>query len=157
MAATWRFAVDDARGFASAWVRPWPERSALVGLRCVVRPTAAVDDQVREPAAGFVDLIVVDDLFFDGARPVALTSGPFQISQIRLSFDGPRPRTRTLNTRYDPDRGTYVTGVALDDPLLEGLMAGYTLWVDEPLEPGRVSLPLTGSRDAITSLIAVCP
>ncbi len=56
-----------------------------------------------------------------------------------LSFDGLRPRTRTRKACYDRARGRDVIGVALDDPFLEGLMAGYTLWVDEPLTPGGSS------------------
>jgi len=148
----WAFALDADAAQARAWLAPWPGRGAWIGLRCGLAAPAS-----SESGHGFVDLVVDDGLFFRGDRPPALTDRAFRISALRLSFDGPQPRTRTLNARYDRASGRYVTGVALDDPLLEGLMAGYTLWVDEPLAPGRVELTLAGSRDAITELIGACP
>jgi hypothetical protein len=147
----WTFAVDEAASTAWAWLEPSPESAARLGLRCRLAAEGGM------PATGFVDLVVDDDLVFADGPPAALTRSAFRISQLRLSFDGPRPRTRTLNASYHRDDGTYVTAVALDDPLLEGLMAGYTLWVDEPLAPGRAEITLKGTRDAITSLVDICP
>lgn len=148
----WAFELDAEAARARAWLEPWPRRDAGVGLRCGLAAPASTAE-----SAGFVDLVVDDGVFFRGRPPPALRDSAFRISQLRLSFDGPRPRTRTLNARYDRASGHYVTGIALDDPLLEGLMAGYTLWLDEPLASGRVELTLAGSRDAITQLIDVCP
>ncbi|NBB70760.1 MAG: hypothetical protein GVY33_10640, partial [Alphaproteobacteria bacterium] len=156
----WVFARDAAAARAAAWIAPaGPE--GRISLRCVTAPRArtvpaAAEGVVAAPATpGFVDLVVDAGVFFADGRPGALRSAPFRISELRIVIDG--AIRRSFNARYVRDRDHYVTSIALDDPFLEGLMAGYTLWVDEPLAEGRVRTTLAGSRDAVTSLIDACP
>jgi hypothetical protein len=154
----WVFARDRAGARAAAWIAPaGPE--GRISLRCVTAPrarTVSAEGVVAAPATpGFVDLVVDAGVFFADGRPGALRSAPFRISELRIAIDG--AIRRSFNARYVRDRDHYVTSIALDDPFLEGLMAGYTLWVDEPLAEGRVRTTLAGSRDAVTSLIDACP
>jgi len=157
-ATQWVFARDGAAR-AAAWIAP-ADAAGRISLRCVTAPRsrsvqAAADSVAVAATPGFVDLVVDAGVFFPDVRPQALRSAPFRISELRIAIDG--AIRRSFNARYARERRHYVTSIALDDPFLEGLMAGYTLWLDEPLADGRVRTTLTGSRDAITSLIDACP
>lgn len=157
-ATRWVFARDGAAR-AAAWIAP-ADAAGRISLRCVTAPRsrsvqAAAEGVASAATPGFVDLVVDDGVFFADARPQALRSAPFRISELRIAIDD--AIRRSFNARYVRERRHYVTSIALDDPFLEGLMAGYTLWLDEPLAEGRVRTTLAGSRDAITSLIDACP
>jgi hypothetical protein len=136
--------------------RAWPASSGPVAY--VALPDAPARRVVLRCAVGregFVDLTIADAWFFPRVRPAALVGGPFAISQLRLAVDG--GRARTLNARYDRASRRYTTTLAVDDPLLERLMAGHRLTLDEPLAPGAVALGLAGTRAAISRVLARCP
>ena len=146
---------------APAWAlddiwRAWPAPAGPVAyLALPDAPARRVVLRCAVDREGFVDLAIADAWFFARVRPAELLGGQFAISELRLAVDG--GRARPLNARYDRADRRYTTTLAVDDPLLERLMAGHRLTLDEPLAPGAVALGLAGTRAAISRVLARCP
>ena len=138
----------------AAWQIDVRAEDVVAYLATPAAPARRVLLRCARGAPGFLDLAVADGWFFAGVRPPALLHRPFTISALRLAVDDGGPRT--FNARYDRAARRYATTLATDDPLVERLMAGHRLELDEPLAPGVASLSLAGSRAAITPLLAHC-